>query len=276
MSKTVPIERTNLSVEKNLEFLNKAIIAVNDLFLKAKATNHVQFLMSATPNSREIEDPQWDRYEGLSQAYDDFSSYMKRVTALHIKHKVVPRIDIRIGLGFYCHLGEATSFYVIIKNMMLVAEGKDFSWEPFKHLVITGKQKSIPPGQGKILKDLISHSRRLKLRDLEESLENLFNAEMRNGYSHADYIICEDGIHFPNLANDRFLLITPTQFYLWLRRSMDFFKFLNDCIHSIGRAYRFPVEIQGTYEGQTGSWTAQFDSVKQVIRIRSVSISQVP
>ena len=98
---------------------------------------------------------------------------------------------------FYCHLAEASGFYEIPKNMLRVAEGELYNLWPFQAMVERHRQTGaiIAPNSNKTLKDLAGHAQTLGLHELAEVFRDAFNANLRNGYAHADCIIWNDGTH---------------------------------------------------------------------------------
>ena len=157
---------------------------------------------------RGIQSPGWNT---AIEAQYVFSEYLEFLNKLEES-----RMKLRIALGFYCHLAEASGFYEIPKNMLRISEGKSHVLWPFSDLVRkhpeTGNQ--IAPNANKVLRDLTGHAKELGFDDLAEVFRDAFNSNIRNGYSHADYIVWEDGLRLPKRNGGSAKLIPWDEFNL--------------------------------------------------------------
>jgi len=121
------------------------------------------------------------------RAFDEYLDFI---------HTAKGPIRFRVALAFYCHVAEASGFYEVPKNMLRVVGGEGHVLWPFMHLVeahrATGTR--VAPNANKVLKDLAGHAETLGLHELAEVFRDAFDADIRNGYAHADYVIWNDGL----------------------------------------------------------------------------------
>jgi hypothetical protein len=178
-------------------FLVRAEVALRGLFVIAHSANELHFAQSLSPEFRGLSDAGWNTAHELMAAVDDYVAFFKSAAP--------SRVNARIALGFYSHLAEASGFYEVPKNMLRVAEGLPSVVTPFRHLVkiheTTGEK--IAPNANKVMRDLVGHSATLGLTALSEVFRDAFDADVRNGYAHADYVLWRDEIRLPRRNGGR-------------------------------------------------------------------------
>jgi hypothetical protein len=169
-------------------FIEKAEEAFRELFEAARSKNELHFTFSLAPEFRGEQGPGWCTWEETNRAFDEYLEF--------INQKPTTPFRVRVALGFYCHLAEASGFYEAPKNLLRVAGGEEHRLWPFLELnrkhAETGQV--IAPNANRIFRDLIGHSKSLGLERLSEVFRDAFDADIRNAYSHADYIIWTDGL----------------------------------------------------------------------------------
>ena len=99
----------------------------------------------------------------------------------------------------YCQLAEAGGAYEALKNIMGVFALKPYLLWPFKDLVRVKKSpdRVIGPNANATFRDLANTAREIGFVRLSELLELAFRDDVRNGVSHADYVIWNDGLRLP-------------------------------------------------------------------------------
>jgi hypothetical protein len=267
----VEIEETTLTVEDGFAFQQNAFREFRNLFSLAKEKHHWYFASALAPDSRKTKDPDWDVSIGIAEAFNDYDQWI-RMNVLY--PNPFRSINIRIALGFYCHLAEASSFYVVPKNMMRIIEGEAAMINPFFHLYRKRKNgENIPPNANAVIIDLHAHAKRLKLDNLADVFAGAFNPDMRNGFAHGDYLIRHDGIHFPNQLK-RPVRISPNQFYLWLNRAVNFFQCIRSVIIENSQAYVTPQTFVQEFEGVPWECTVFIDEARDVMSLNAVKSVQ--
>jgi len=204
-------------LSENDIFLKKAHDALYKVFEQAQSKDEVQFALAMFPEMRGSQAAGWNTAPECQNAYNDYLQHYDQL-------EDGSRIKTRISLALYCHLAEAGGFYEIPKNMMNVCDGTGFRIRPFDHLVdihkITGER--IAPSATRIMKDLMGHAKIIEATDLSEVFRDLVNADIRNGFAHADYIIAHDGIRFPKRNGGVPSLFSNDVYYAWFKRLIDF------------------------------------------------------
>ena len=245
-------------VEK-LRLENEAFFAVarsclKELFEKARQKNQLHFCFSLNPEFRGCQGPGFSSTEECFVAINEYISYLQ-------DERNTGRIKIRIGLMFYCHLSEASGFYEVPKNMLRVVEGKPHILWPFKDIVETHRTtgEKIAPNANKVMKDLAGHSADLGLMQLAETFKNLFDADLRNGFAHADYVVWPEGILLTKRNGGEKQFITYERFNHLLNRAVNFFSILHEVIHESVESYDPPKTFRGKLgDAPEGDCTVSF------------------
>jgi hypothetical protein len=247
--------------EKNQRFFDKEVAALRGLFEAAKARNELHFALSLNPEFRGMRDPGWSSAQEVHAAFDDYLSFLQDCEPNSLK--------TRIALGFYCHLAEASGFYEIPKNMLRVAEGQQYNLEPFDDLVERNRRTGnrIAPNANKIIRDLVGHAENLEHHELAEVFRDAFDPDVRNAYSHADYVVWVDSIRF-GVRHGPLREFSYPQFTALFERGAHFFEILRQVVHENVVSYSTPAVIRGYLADEPErNWTISYDSEKGVFSI---------
>ena len=243
--------------------LSKCKEAFRSLFQAAKKKDELQFALALSPEHRGMQDAGWNTAEEADRAFHD---YMPFVT----KKKKPSSLRIRVALGFYCHLAEASGFYETPKNMLLIADGKKFNMWPFSALVDAHKQSGaiISPNANKVFKDLIGHAATLGFADLAEVFRDAFDSDIRNAYAHADYVIWQDGLRLPKRNGGHADRIEWPEFNRLFMRGTNFYITIKEVVDEHVKAYDPPKTIRAVLSDEPeGNWTIHYDKNRSSFRI---------
>lgn len=234
---------TELS-EETIAYIEKTEKAFRDLFEAAKAVNELQFALSLTPEFRGEQGPGWCTWIETERAFTEYLEFINKGPTTPFK--------IRVALSFYCHLAEASGFYETPKNLMRVANGEGHRGWPFLELnrKHEGTGKIIAPNANKIFKDLIGHAESLGMHKLSEVLRDAFDADIRNGYAHADYIIWDDGLRLRRQAGGYPKIIRWEEFEQKLLRGINFYNIIRELIEEYKKSYDPAKEIIASLSGE--------------------------
>jgi hypothetical protein len=168
-------------VKKFKEFNKTIVREIDDLFLKAKDINELAYVFSLLGFNSGIEDIGWQPINETCQLVEDFGSIANSPLKNHTK--------IRLLLQMYCQVTETSYIYHIIYNMLLTIDNE----EPPRVFNFLDKYRgAIPPNVGVklgLIKDLaLKHN----LKGLVALLDQIYNSDIRNAVSHADYILFND------------------------------------------------------------------------------------
>jgi len=235
-------------------FIDKTEEAFRELFDAARIKNELHFAFSLAPEFRGEEGPGWCTWEETNRAFDEYLEF--------INQKPTTSFRIRVALGFYCHLAEASGFYEAPKNLLRVAGGEEHRLWPFLELnrkhAETGKV--IAPNANRIFWDLIGHSKSLGFEKLSEVFRDAFDSDIRNAYSHADYIIWTDGLRIRNQAGGYPRIIKWDDFDQKLLCAINFYNVVRELIKESIALFDPPKEVIASVGSQPKfRWIIKFD-----------------
>lgn len=233
----------------NEKFFEKVERTLRALFDAAKQKNELHFAMALMPEMRGAQDAGWNTAEEAHRAFDEYSEFINTAKG---------PIRFRVALAFYCHVAEASGFYEVPKNMLRIAGGEGHVLWPFMHLVeahkLTGDR--IAPNANKVIKDLVGHSETLGFRELAEMFRDAFDSDIRNGYSHADYILWDDGLRLRKRNGGHPRLIPWESFSDIFDRGINLFNILRHVVRESIDSYAQPRTIRARlHDEPEGDWT---------------------
>lgn len=214
------------------------------------------------PEFRGIQGPGWSTAAETSSAFDEYVSF--------IEEGDLTRLRARVALAFYCHLAEAAGFYEVPKNMLRVADGEPFVLWPFSHLVKqhTVSGKAIAPNANKVLGDLAGHALESGFSELAEVFRDAFDGDLRNGYSHADYVVWDDGIRLPMRNGGVPRTVGWPEFNVLFHRGVNFYLILRNVVAEFVESYSPKKQIRGRLNDEPETlWTIQFDPIERTLSI---------
>ena len=248
--------------QANAVYLEKAEASFRELFELAKVRNELHFALSLAPEFRGCQGPGWSTAEDAHSAFNEYLQFLNDGALTSLK--------ARVALGFYCHLAEASGFYEIPKNMLRVAEGEKYSLWPFQTLVERHKVSGavIAPNANKVLRDLAGHAKCVGLDSLAEVFRDAFDADLRNGYAHADYIVWNDGIRLRKRNGGNAKLVSWPEFNAHFHRGINFFHLLGQIVQEYMDSYNPAKQIRGQLAHEPEStWTIHADPERKSFSI---------
>jgi hypothetical protein len=249
--------------EENNAFSAKCETAFRKLFDAARAKNELHFTLSLNPEFRGEQGPGWCTAQDAAVAFDQYLDFVTNTKDSPIK--------ARIALAFYSHLSEASGFYEVPKNMLRVCEGLAYNLWPLQALVtkdkITGKP--VAPNANKVMRDLAEHASALGHTDLAEVFRDAFDADLRNGYAHADYILWDDGIRLRKRNGGHPRIVSWEEFTFLFNRGVNFYLTIRAMIAEGLASYDPPKTIKGRLSNNEPemNWTIAYSSSNGGFRI---------
>lgn len=137
-----------------------------------------------------LQDANWDPFEASIETTKAFSKLMDRIREEEEDEKTVTRI----ALLLYCHLLEMTAPHEMIMNLLRCLSGERYIRKPFGKLVKKiGKTpfKSIPPSAKRKFIEILKIAKSLNEDTLCGQITSFFNDDVRNAFSHSDYILTD-------------------------------------------------------------------------------------
>lgn len=171
------------------EFFIALSTELSRLYAFARQMNELDFAGSLGGEFRGMQDAGWATTITAQQVFDELQSYMGRTEPYSVP-------EMRIALMLYCQLSEAGGVYESLKNIMGVVTSQPYNLWSFKDIVRVRKadKRIIAPNANATFKDLAAKASEIGMKKLAGLLASAFNDEIRNGISHADYVIWTDGL----------------------------------------------------------------------------------
>ena len=136
-----------------------------------------------------MQDAGWDPFEESTQASDDLNWLLTKA------HERSPKAAWRVALLYYCQLVEMSAAHDILANLLRILNGEPFIIQPF-HDKVRRKKNSLwdrtPPSATTKFKRIREYAEKANENNLVDLVNGFFDDEVRNAFSHSDYIITED------------------------------------------------------------------------------------
>jgi hypothetical protein len=220
----------NKTVEKEIE----------SLFQKSKETDELAYVFSLLGINSGIEDVGWQPINETAKLLEDFGSIANSPLEYHSK--------IRLLLQMYCQVTETSYIYHIIYNMLLTIDNQ----EPPRVFNFLNKYRgSIPPNVSiklKLIKDLASAH---KLNGLIDIFNKIYDSDIRNAVSHADYILFENEFRLKH-RGDKIKIIKLDEVYDLVNYAAIFFQTFFRITHKHKTSYKNGYVI-GNRKGKSGN-----------------------
>jgi hypothetical protein len=149
-------------------------------------------------------------------------------------------IDIRHMAVLYAQLSEAGGVYESVKNLMGVVQRKPYNLWPFHPIRRKHKKtgRLIGPNSNKVFEDLAKQADEVGMPKFRDLLKLAFRDDLRNGISHADYVIWKTGFRLPDRNGMHGTEIPYDEFGAAITRGVTFFQLLTEHQHAIAESFR--------------------------------------
>jgi hypothetical protein len=220
-----------LDFKDNDEFFESAERSLEELFKSAKLRNEVDYAFALEPEERGFKDSRWSSAGESFLAFNDYQKFLAREDLLDEDGRS-SAIRIRIALSFYCHLSEAGGFYEIPKKMLSVASGDPYFRTAFARINPTHRHSGnrIVPNANAVFRDLTGHSSSLGFDELSRVFATAFDPDLRNAYSHANYILHSKWLRLKNRATNRIRVVSWEEFNNLFNRGVGFFQIMRGVV----------------------------------------------
>lgn len=232
--------------KSNDEFFEMAETSLIALFAAARQRNELDYVFALEPEQRGYQDARWSSAGESFLAFDDYQKFLSRPEHLDEDGRS-SSIRIRIALSFYCHLSEAGGFYEIPKKMLSVASGDKFFRAAFNNINQIHRQSGnrIIPNANAVFRDLTGHSSTLGFDELSSVFASAFDPDLRNAYSHSNYVLHSEGLRLKNRATNSIRIITWEEFDRIFNRGVGFFQIMRGVLQDAISDYESGKTILG-------------------------------
>ncbi len=165
-----------------------------------RISTHLRDSLTSSISQRHWEESCWGAQDAGWATTITANQVFEEFVAISNSKQPVSRMRLRHILMLYCQLAEAGGIYESLKNMMGVVTLKPYLLWPFKDLVRVRQapKRVIGPNANATFRDLAVTAKDMGLVRLSSLLELAFRDDIRNGISHADYVIWNDGLRLHN------------------------------------------------------------------------------
>lgn len=139
-------------------------------------------------------DANWDPFEESLDSFNDYSWLIEES-----KKERGGRCVLRIALLIYCQMIEMSAIHEMLANLLRCISGKPYIISPFDHLQIRKKKKHfswIPPSATSKFGEIKKIAKDAKDEILPKYIDSFFNENVKNAFSHSDYILTESEFRY--------------------------------------------------------------------------------
>jgi hypothetical protein len=224
------------------EYINALNRQLSYLIAFTRNINELDMAGALFQESRGAQDHGWTT---TITAYEVF----REMRELGAKKEPLSKAEYRQFLCLYVHLAEAGGIYEVLLNLMGVVQLKPYNLWPFQDLV---KVKQVPrriigPNANAMFRKLAETATTIGMTKLSSLLEITFRDDIRNGISHADYIIWEDGLRLRRRNGGSATVITNSDVFKAFNIGMMFFELFDGLQRKARQSFRPARDIIGRF-----------------------------
>lgn len=252
----------------NKEFLSQLNSHLSHLYSFAKQVNELDFAMALSGEFRGLQDAGWSTTITANEVSEELSSMLA-------KRMQISRSEMRIILMLYCQLSEAGGVYEGLKNIIGVLTLKPYILWPFKDLVRTREspRRVIGPNANATFRNLAESAKSIGMSQLSILLESAFRDDVRNGVSHADYVIWDDGFRLCNRNGGYGARLSFLEINQEITRGSEFFQILQMYNQMHIMSYNTETTIVGRLsENPAMQWKVHWDQCTGAFEMKSSSV----
>jgi hypothetical protein len=253
------------------EYLKELNAHFTYLYAFSRQINEFDFAASLSGEFRGSQDAGWATTITANEVFAE-------ITALLQEGQDHSKANLRVVLMLYCQLAEAGGIYESLKNIMGVVTLKPYLLWPFQDLVRVKKEtrRVIGPNANATFRDLATNAKAIGLSRLSFLLELAFRDDVRNGISHADYVIWDDGLRLRNRNGSYADKLTFQDIGKAVTQAVGFFQILKEYSSFSRQSFNPAKEIVGRFSMNFPmSWTIFCDPENGSFRISSSSPAPV-
>jgi len=191
---------------------NQATICLEELFQAANSAGTFGFIQTLLRVDGQT-DADWDPFQETLEAVRDLRWHMDAKAP-----QLSAKSAWRMGLLAYCHLCEASALHATLANMLRLAGGLPYSMTPFMGDVQRRKKlepwRWVPPSAAKKWTRLREWAEERNFPSLADLISRMYRDDIRNAFSHSDYILTDDGLRWTEGGPAQFLELQEVANYV--------------------------------------------------------------
>lgn len=249
------------------EYVRELNKHLSHLYTFARQMNELDFAISLAGEFRGAQDAGWATTITAREVFNEITAHFQT-------RGNRSRAELRVILLLYCQLAEAGGIYESLKNVLGVITLKPYLLWPFKDLVrIKRAQNRVTgPNANATFRSLATTAKAVGLIKLSELLEVAFMDDLRNGITHTDYVIWDDGVRLPGRNGGHGKKLSFTDLDEALTRGIGFFQVLVELNSASMQSFDPPREIVGRFSANFPMpWTVYCDPKTGVFGIKGSS-----
>ena len=229
-------------ISSPIAFANETARQLGLLFKFTRQMNELDFAGALSGEFRGTQDAGWSTTITAEQVFEELND---RLAAGPVESLA----DMRIVLLLYSQLSEADGVYESLKNMMGIVENAPYNLWPFRDFVRVRQnpRRVIGPNANATFRDLAIHAQKIGMTRLSSVFENVFRDDVRNGVSHSDYILWNDGLRLRRRNGGNVIRIEYAEVFDAVGIGLAFFEALQGLRKSAVQSFDPPREIIGRF-----------------------------
>lgn len=246
------------------EYLDQINRNLSYLVAFARQVNELDLAGSLFQEMRGMQDAGWSTTITAYEVFDEIMAYSE------LDHEI-GKSEFRTLLSLYAQLSEAGGVYEGLRNLIGVVQQTPFSGWPFRHLVRVRAEpkRIIGPNANATFRDLAQAARDIGMLRFSELLEVTFMDDIRNGISHADYIIWNDELRLRKRNGGQVYSLRIPEVIDAVNTGVGFFSLLKEHNNQIALSFNPARDVFGKFSENT----PMMHTVEYNIGRRSFSIS---
>jgi hypothetical protein len=137
-----------------------------------------------------LQDAGWDPFEESEAAFKDYNWHLKAKS-----EELSDKSSWRIGLLMYCQACEMSAIHQMLANLLRILLDQPYHMNPLGSLGRANKKRMFkwyPPSAKAKWHKILEMADAAKKQDLVRLIENVYDDQVRNAFSHSDYIITKE------------------------------------------------------------------------------------
>lgn len=172
---------------------SELISYVDSLFTRAYESSPFDFLCTIL-RVHGLSDANWDPFEESLDAFEDFNWLMGKSN-----EERDHRCTLRIALLVYCQTIEMTAVHEMLANLLRCISNEPYIINPFSKLIKLKKKRLfdwIPPSAPVKFNVIKKLATKVGDETLPRIIDSFLNGDVRNAFSHSDYILTDTEFRF--------------------------------------------------------------------------------